>query len=70
MAECYVDPPPLTHSKTPAVVAMYLGYAAGGVGIGLGFSKSNPVEALKPAVLLTVGVSGAVRHSPCGVESE
>ena len=47
-------------SKTPALAAMYAGYAVGAVGIGLGFSKSSAVGALKPVMLLTVGVLGLV----------
>src|SRR5271166_5180723 len=57
---------PSAISKTPAIVAMYLGYAAGAVGIGLGFSKSNSIDALEPVVLLSVGLLGVVsvvRHS-------
>lgn len=53
-------------SKTHALVVMYVGYAAGAVGIGLGFSKSNALDALKPLTLLTVGVLGVlsfVRHA-------
>ena len=47
-------------SKTPALAAMYVGYAAGAVGIGLGFSKSSAVDGLKPVMILTVGVLGLV----------
>jgi hypothetical protein len=53
-------------SKTPAIVAMWIGYALGALGFFLGASKSNAIDALEPVVLWSVGALGVasfVRHA-------
>ena len=53
-------------TKRPAIVAMWAGYALGGIGFFLGFAESNPIDALEPVVLWSVGALGVlsfVRHA-------
>ena len=53
-------------SKTPAILAMWVGYALGGIGFFLGFAEANPIDALEPVVLWSVGALGVAaffRHA-------
>jgi hypothetical protein len=53
-------------SKTPALLAMWIGYALGALGFFLGASESNSIDALEPVVLWSVGALGVVsfvRHA-------
>lgn len=55
-----------TPSTKPAMVAMWISYALGGLGFFLGFAESNPVDGLEPVVLWSVGALGVasfVRHA-------
>lgn len=53
-------------SKMPAILAMWIGYALGGIGFFLGFAKSDSIDALEPVVLWSVGALGLasfIRHA-------